>query len=301
MARPKIGLALGSGAARGWAHIGVIEALVSADIEPDIVCGCSIGALVGAAYASNRLPDLKLYAEALTWSGAVKLLDLDLSGGGLVGGRFVIEQLRALGLSHRIEDCAKSFAAVATDLETGREIWLREGPIDEAVRASISIPGVFGPAYIDGRWLADGAVVNPVPVSVCRALGADIIIAVSPNTDNMAPVKAQPVQNKTRSPEFKQRIAEQAPGPLQAQISEIVSTLFPPPAAKPGYFDVLLNSINIMQDQITRARLAGEPPHIMLAPRLGEIEPMQFHRAREAVAEGRACMEQALPALRRYL
>jgi NTE family protein len=296
----RIGLALGSGAAKGWAHIGVLEALQDAGIEPDIVCGCSMGALVGGAYASNALPALKTFAEDLTPRGIVKLLDIGLSGGGVIMGRQIVEMLRSVGFCERIEDCRAPFAAVATNLETGRELWLREGALDEAVRASISIPGVLNPIRVDGHWLADGALVNPVPVSVCRAMGADIIIAVNVNSDAVERFEA-PEAQKRSSPEFVSTLVDRAPAFIKDQAAEMLGNLFPPPTVSPGYFDVLMNAINIMQDQITRARLAGDPPHVLVAPRLGDIGPMEFHRAKEAIAEGRASMEEALPALKRHL
>src|SRR5262249_23080471 len=173
MGSPRIGLALGSRAARGWSHIGVIEALAKAGIAPDIVCGCSIGALVGAAYVAGALHALKDFAQFLTWREIARMLDVRLSGGGLIGGHDIVEFLRELKISAPIANYSKPFGAVATDLETGREIWLREGSIEEAARASISIPGILSPARHGHRWLVDGGLVNPVPVSVCRALGAD--------------------------------------------------------------------------------------------------------------------------------
>ena len=183
MASPRIGLALGSGAARGWSHIGIIEALAEAGIEPDIVCGCSMGALVGAAHVAGELPALKDFAQSLTWPQIARMLDVRLSGGGLIAGQEIVAFLRKLKISAPITTYSKPFAAVATDLESGREIWLREGPIDAAVRASISIPGIPSPARHADRWLVDGGLVNPVPVSVCRALGADVVIAVNLNGD----------------------------------------------------------------------------------------------------------------------
>ncbi|MDI1345205.1 MAG: patatin-like phospholipase family protein [Pseudolabrys sp.] len=306
MTRPRIGLALGSGSARGWSHIGVIEALHEAGIESDIVCGSSFGAIVGAAYVTNQLPALKSFAETLTWREIVSLLDVSLSGGGLINGKQIIALLRRLGIDSTIENCAKPYAAIATDLETGREIWLREGPIDEAVRASIALPGIFSPARNAERWLVDGGLVNPVPISACRALGADIVIAVNLNGDIMGRrFKAEPTTPIGRfaavPPEFLRRLIDQVPASLREQAAVVAPKLLQSAPSHPGYFDVLANSINIMQDQITRSRLAGEPPHVMLVPRLGHIGLMEYHRAAEAIAEGRACVEQAMPALRRYI
>src|ERR1019366_1647957 len=160
-----------------------IDALIEAGIAPDIVCGTSIGAFVGAAYVAGRLTELRQWAEVVTWREIVGLMDVRLSGGGLIDGKQVVEFLRDLGIGAPIESYAKVYAAVATDLVTGREIWLQSGPIHEAVRASIALPGILSPARIDGKWLLDGGLANPVPVSVCRALGADVIIAVNLNGD----------------------------------------------------------------------------------------------------------------------
>lgn len=305
MARPRIGIALGSGSARGWTHIGVLEALHSAGVEPDIVCGSSIGALVGAAYVTGQLAALKEFAESLTWRKIVGLLDVRLSGGGVISGRQIVALLRKLKITADIEDCAKPYAAIATDLESGREIWLREGPIDDAVRASISLPGIFSPSRQGDRWLVDGGLVNPVPVSACRALGADIVIAVNMNSDIVEPFEGRSSRSIMRGmavpPEFVGRLLEQIPPGIRKQASAIAPKLLGSTPMSPGYFDVLANSINIMQDQITRSRLAGEPPHVMLAPRLRGIGLMEYHRATEAITEGRACVEQALPILRRYI
>ena len=304
MSRPRVGLALGSGSARGWAHIGVIDALIEAGIEPDIVCGASMGALVGAAYVAGQLAGLRQWAERSTWRQIARLMDVRLSGGGLINGRQVVAFLQQLGVAEPIESYARKYAAVATDLATGREIWLQSGPIHEAVRASIALPGILSPARRDGKWLVDGGLSNPIPVSVCRALGADVIVAVNLNGDLLArrftePEPATAVPSGV-SREFLRRVVGQLPKALGRQAADNGS-----PAARrdpaPGYFDVLATALNIMQDHITRTRLAGEPPHVMLVPRLRGIGLMEFNRAEEAIAEGRACVDQALPTLKRYL
>ncbi|MBU4528709.1 MAG: patatin-like phospholipase family protein [Hoeflea sp.] len=307
MKHPRIGLALGSGAARGWSHIGVIDALAEAGIEPEIVCGTSIGSLVGAAYVAGRLPALREWAMAATWREIVALVDVRLSGGGVVDGKQIVAFLKRLGIDAPIENYDKKYAAVATDLVTGREIWLQSGPVYEAVRASIALPGILSPARIDGQWLVDGGLTNPVPVSVCRALGADVIIAVNLNGDLVGrrfESGPAPSANAVQTPvpnESLDRMLNHLPEPLRAQARQMMPNLLPKGASVPGYFDVISNSINIMQDQITRTRLAGEPPHVMLIPRLGDLGLMEFNRAAEAIAEGRACVENALPMLRRYL
>ena len=306
MAAPRIGLALGSGSARGWAHIGIIESLVEAGIEADIVCGTSIGSLVGAAYVASCLKELRQWAETATWREIVGLMDVRLSGGGLINGKQVVSFLRGLGVEEPIESYTKRYAAIATDLVSGREIWLEFGPIHEAVRASIALPGILSPARVGGKWLVDGGLSNPVPVSVCRALGAEVIIAVNLNGDLLGRRFASEPSAEATLPsrvpsDFLNRVLKELPAPLREQVTQIAPQLLPQEPSTPGYFDVLANCINIMQDHITRARLAGEPPHVMLAPRLRDIGLMEFNRAKEAIAEGRYCVEQALPMLRHYL
>jgi NTE family protein len=306
MMRPRIGLALGSGSARGWAHIGVIDALTEAGISPDIVCGASMGALVGAAHVAGRLGELRQWAQSATWRKIARLTDLRLTGGGLISGRQVVAFLRDLGISAPIQSYATQYAAVATDLATGREIWLQSGPIHEAVRASIALPGIFSPARADGRWLLDGGLSNPVPVSVCRALGADVIIAVNLNGELLGrrftePEPPEAPRASRISGEVLRRMLGQLPLPLPGRRAAAEPEPGPADEPPPGYFDVLASAINIMQDHITRTRLAGEPPHVMLVARIRSIGLMEFNRAEEAIAEGRACVDQALPALQRYL
>lgn len=305
MAARRIGLALGSGSARGWSHIGIIDALAEAGIEPDIVCGTSIGALVGAAYVAGCLADMRRWAEEATWREIVALMDIRVSGGGVVEGKDVVAWLKGLGIEQSIESYAKRYAAVATDLASGREVWLERGPILEAVRASIAIPGILSPVRVDDKWLVDGGLSNPVPVSVCRALGAEVIIAVNLNGDLLGRrFASEPTSEPRSSPpvpsEFVTRVLRQLPPAFREQAAAIVPRLLPQRTVVPGYFEVLANSINIMQDYVTRARLAGEPPHVMLAPRLRDIGLMEFNRAREAIAEGQLCVQQAMPALRHY-
>jgi len=307
MVSPRIGIALGSGAARGWSHIGVLSSLIEAGIEPDVVCGTSIGAFVGAAYVAERLTELQRWAETVTWRDIVALLDVRLSGGGLIDGKAIVEFLQELGVGQPIESYAKRYAAIATDLVTGREIWLDSGSIHEAVRASIALPGIFSPVGIHGKWLIDGGLCNPVPVSVCRALGADVIIAINLNGDLLGRrFQSQSERTPTTVPsrlqnELLDRVLSRLPAGLRQQAGRVARQLLPKAPSTLGYFDVLANSINIMQDHITRSRLAGEPPHVLLVPRLRDFGLLEFNRAEEAIAEGRVCVEQALPMLRRFL
>ena len=302
MTKYTIGLALGGGAARGWSHIGVLETLLDAGVEPKVMAGTSIGALVGAAYACGRLADLKAWAQAIDWRTIAGLLDVKVANGGLIDGARVQRVLRDLGMDKPIEDLPMKYAAVATDLADGREIWLQSGPVDRAIRASIALPGIFSPSLVDGKWLADGGLVNQVPVSTCRALGADFVIAVGLGDGMLAKRAAglSPTAAEEASAAQRGRLMEmvaQMPGPFRDQAARILPQLLSSGPKSPGYFDVLANALNIMQDRITRSRLAGEPPHAMISPQVAHIKLMDFHRASEAIAAGRAATEKALDGL----
>ena len=305
MSRYRIGLALGGGAARGWSHIGVIEALLEAGIEPEFVAGTSIGAIVGGALAAGRFDALKEWALTVDRGTIAGLVDVKLTTGGLVEGERIRQQMRDLGLGGPIEKLAIRFAAVATDLADGREIWLEEGPLDVAIRASIGLPGIFSPWLVDDRWLVDGGLANQIPVSTCRALGSNFVIAVGLN-DGMLSKHAADMTPfpENGGPSVRARIVDmlsQVPGPWGAQAANAASQLLAGGPRSPGYFNVLANSLNIMQDRITRSRLAGEPPHAMISPRVSQIQLLDFHRAAEAIAAGRAAAEQALPFIEEQL
>lgn len=296
--RPRIGVALGSGAARGWAQIGVLEGLAALGIVPDVVSGTSIGALVGSAFVTGTLGRLKTRMEAFGRRDVAAMLDVHLATGGLIEGRRVEHFLDSLGITGSIESLGHRYAAVATDLASGREIWLQQGPIGRAVRASIGMPGIFSPTRLDDRWLIDGGLVNPVPVSLARALGADIVIAVDLNSglvgrrfDEADTVLAP----STTAP----AVSTQAPQWLMAAVNPFLQRVLESETDYPSYFGVLANSLNIMQDRITRTRLAGDPPDVLLCPRLEEFSWLDFHRAHEAIAEGLACVKAAEPMIRR--
>lgn len=287
--RPKIGLAVGGGAARGWAAIGVLRRLREAGIVPDVVAGTSMGAVVGACDLAGRLDQLEAFATELTPRRVFALLDLHLGGSGFVGG----DRLARLIVSHlddiRIEDLGRPFTAVATELATGHEIWLNSGRLVDALRASYALPGIFEPVHIGRRLLVDGALVNPVPVSVCRALGAELVIAVNVSTEAIGHgtvVQSLPADagEATRSETTTEGIAP-----------SLFRRLFGGGTDKPGLSGVMMESFNIIQDRITRSRLAGDPPDVMIAPRLSHIGLFDFHRAPEAIAVGVSATDRALP------
>lgn len=278
--KPRLGLALGSGAARGWAHIGIIRALERLGVKPDLVAGCSIGSFVGAAYAAGELDKLESWVRGFNRLQVMGLLDPALSGGLFRG-----DKVFGIAASHLgdppMESLPLPFACVATELDTGREIWLQQGPLRQCVRASCGMPGILTPTRIDDRWLVDGAVVNPVPISLARAMGAEVVIAVNLNTDLHQPWTDEP--------------DEPAPGGLFSQ------WLGRGEPSTPGMWGVMTGSINIMQERITRARMAGDPPEIQLCPRLGNLSIMDFHRAGDAISEGEACVERNLDQLKEEL
>jgi len=306
----RIGLVLGGGAARGWAHIGAIRALHEAGIRPDVVCGTSIGALVGAVYAKGDLDWLERWVSGLTWQTVVRLLDLRVSG-GLLGGKKVIRLFANQFDGCRIADLPLRYVAVATELDTGREFWLQEGSVVEAVRASIAIPGLFTPVWHDHVWLVDGGLSNPVPVSVARAMRADFVIAIDLNNDLLngrdfgGVIPALPVPDETALPPVSLRRNGKpwprwlAPAPEHA--SDDVRIPPAPSARVPSMLSSIAQSIDIMQVRITRSRLAGEPADILIQPRLGGMSIFDFHRAGPAIAEGRAAVERMMPAIRAHL
>lgn len=301
MAKTKIGLALGSGSARGWAHIGVIRALEEEGIHPDIVTGCSIGALVGAAYVGGHLPVLEKWVEGLNFVDVVKLLDVKMSG-GLIEGENLMGSFNDKIAQLNIEELPMPFAAVATDLNSGREIWLQEGPLPSAVRASIALPGLFSPVKRDGRWLVDGGLTNPVPVSLCRALGADIIIAVNLNSD----IVGKHLRESEQKAEYEERdlftqmLDKFNDSFKETRVSQWLRSI-DDKHTPPGLFEVMATAINIMQDRITKSRMAGDPPDVVLSPRLGKLGLLEFDRAEEAIAEGYDSVRRMLPAIHHQL
>lgn len=305
--KPKIALALGSGSARGWAHIGVINELRTLGVEPDIVAGSSIGALVGAAYAADQLERLEHWTKALDWRGILKYLDPSLLGGGLIQGEKLSELVAQYVEDLHFEELPRQLGVVATELETGREIWFREGPVMTAVRASIGLPGLFKPIAHEGRWLVDGGLSNPVPVSLCRAMGADLVIAVNLNGDLLgrhfrrAEAKTPSVARGEGDEALWDRLALQLKNTLNSRRDMLFSRLFGEGRDTPGLYEVLASSINIMQDRITRSRMAGDPPDIILTPRLSRIGLMEFDRAATAIDEGHLAVRRMQPALEALL
>jgi NTE family protein len=289
--RLRIGLALGGGAARGWAHIGVLRVLRELGINPDIVCGTSIGALVGAAWVTGEFDDFAAWVERLTRRQVFTLLDLRFAG-GLIAGQNLLAALEEFIPNRDIGDCDTIYGAVATDLVNGNEVWLREGSILNATRASIALPGLFSPHNHDGRWLVDGGLVNPVPVSLCRAFGADVVIAVDLNSDLLERHKID--APASREVDDEHSLAGNGEEKLLDRLSQWVGPWLGNGGEQvPSILEVLGRSINIMMARITRSRMAGDPPDILLAPRLAHVGLMDFHRGHETIGVGEAAARES--------
>jgi NTE family protein len=310
----RIGLALGSGAARGWAHVGVIRALAERGIEPDVVGGTSMGAIVGAAYSAGQIDDFETWACELEWRQVMSYLDLSFRG-GLINARRLFQFFEDVLPGRTIGSLERPFAAVGTDLANGQEVWMRQGDLLAALRASIALPGLITPSQWEGRWMVDGGLVNPVPVSLCRALGADSVIAVDLNTTllgrrfvpEVEPVPAESPPEVARPSDSRAddaAIDEDAPlgarlnGMLRefaADIRSRVGSDAPDDGpSMPSLYDVMANAVNIMQVRIGRSRMAGDPPELLIAPRMSGFGILDFDRAEEAIEEGRRAVARAL-------
>ncbi len=305
---PKIGLALGGGVARGWAHIGVLRALEREGIIPDVICGTSIGALVGGCYLAGHLDTLEAWARSLTKRRMLGYLDILMNGGGLLGGRKLERMMNTYLEDVRIESLPCPFVAITGELATGHEVWIEEGPLVDAVQASYALPGVFSPRKRDGRWLIDGALVNPVPVSVCRAKGARLVIAVTLNADSFgkannlaaeAPITdeilkiAQTADSKSPWTESgARRRRRDTPNGL------VMRQLFGHGQAAPGMGTVMLGALNIVMDRLARSRMAGDPPDVLVCPQAGHVSLLAFDQADELIRLGDEAVSRQIPSIR---
>jgi NTE family protein len=297
---PRIGLALGGGAARGWAHIGVVRTLVAAGIVPDVIAGTSIGALVGGAWAAGRLDILEEWARAATRRRMLGLLDFRIGGSGLINGGRLLQLMQKNFGDIAVEDLETRFAAIATEIGSGHEIWMTRGSLTDAIRASYALPGIFSPVKVAGRWLMDGALVNPIPVSAARALGARVVIAVNLNADVFG--RGTVIQEHGLDAEAEAELEQEADPRqgigkifrMQRGISRAVAGTGKGPG---GIASVMVDAFNITQDRIARSRLAGDPPDLMISPRLSDIGLFEFHRADEAIRLGVEATERALAEL----
>ena len=316
MADCKIGLALGGGAARGWSHIGVLRALAKAGIHPDIVVGTSIGAVVGGCYVAGELDELEGFARELTRRKVLGYLDFNFSGSGLISGQKLCNRLDQKLANVDIERLGRRYVAVATEIGSGHEIWLSSGPLVEAMRASYALPGIFKPVAINGRWLFDGALVNPIPVSVARALGARYVIAVNLNADlgghgtivpQLAGAAPEPAVAAPAASDVAQTAAGEDASNVLVRNGRAVKKLLQrqffgrADNSGPGISTVMMEAFNIVQDRIARSRLAGDPPDAMISPRLGDFGLFDFHRADDLIACGVRAAEREIDDIAREI
>jgi NTE family protein len=325
--RPVLGLALGGGAARGWAHIGVLRELEAHGIRPDIVVGTSVGAIAGGCYAAGKLAELEKFCRTLTKSRVFTLMDLSFSGSGLIGGGRLKNRLERELAGVEIESLSPKFAAVATEIGSGHEIWLTRGSLVEAMRASYALPGIFEPVQHGGRWLFDGALVNPIPVTVCRALGASYVIAVNLNADTLnkgtvIPDHGAPVRQTVAAvPVLVPALAAET-SPTMVKRSSLMGGLMNTAGmlgrqwggrellrrqftrredGAPGIASVMIDAFNITQDRISRSRLAGDPPDLLINAKVGRIGLFEFHRADELIQAGRDATSRAIAEISDHL
>ncbi|MGO9984574.1 MAG: patatin-like phospholipase family protein [Rhodomicrobium sp.] len=299
MTKVLIGLALGGGAARGLAHIGVIEALSEAGLEPQIVAGTSIGAVAGGFYAAGRLHELHEFARGLTLRQLLRYLDVNLAGSSLMKGKRLEKTMASHIGDVQIEQMPRKFVAVATELGTGQEVWLTKGSLTAALRASYALPGIFKPVRIGGRWLMDGALVNPVPVSAARAFGAQFVIAVTLHSGQYVRNTLFPVEAEAA---LDARAEYQTPGETRKKSRFTLvkrQILGQRRDGAPGIPRVVLEAFNITQNRIARSRLAGDPPDATIQVNLEGIGLFDFHKAEQAIDQGRTAVHRFLSSMRR--
>jgi NTE family protein len=297
--RTKIGIALGAGAARGWSHIGVLLELNANGIFPDVVAGTSIGAVVGGSYAAGKLKEIEHFARNLTKKRVLGMMDVSFSGVSFLGGVRLRRELENEFSGRSFEDLDKSFATVATEFGTGHEIWLTKGNVADAIRASYALPGIFEPVEINGRWLFDGALVNPIPVTLCRALGAEIVIAVNLVSDTMFrgtvihdPMSIEPMLEKYSFGAPERTLSARIFGGMGGNLRRLFGRR---EDGAPGIANAMMDAFNIAQWRISRSRLAGDPPDVLINARLGKVGLFDFHRADELIAMGREATRRVLP------
>ncbi|HEX6692734.1 MAG TPA: patatin-like phospholipase family protein [Burkholderiales bacterium] len=311
--KPRIGFALGSGSARGWAHIGAIRALEERGVKPDVICGSSIGALVGAAYASGQLDKLEKWCTGLGWTTVVRLMDLSWSG-GLIRGARLFNLFNTILDDVDIDELSVPYGAVATELGSGREVWLRHGKMLDAVRASCAMPGIFRPAVRDGVLLVDGGLVNPVPVSMCRALGADVVIAVDLSWGKLGVYRERGKGKEDSGNELPDGTVEMPVAPREmpgwlgrlgrgwmARTAKKVEEQVRDQIRMPSILEVFTTSLDIVEMRVARSRLSGDPADVLLTPLLPGFRTMDFHRSKEAIEEGRAAVERMAPLIEQVI
>jgi NTE family protein len=317
----RVALALGGGGARGYAHIGVIDALQDRGYQIVGISGTSMGALVGGLQAAGKLDEFAEWAKSLTQRAILRLLDPSISAAGVMRAEKILDAVRDILGPVTIEELPIPYTAVATDLLTGRSVWFQRGPLDAAIRASIAIPGLIAPHEIEGRLLADGGILDPLPMAPLSAVNADLTIAVSLNGSEV-------IRNRAPEPgatlEWLNRMVRSTSALLdttaarslldrptaRAVLSRFgseeldddadtadVDTREPSGVPKLGSFEVMDRTIEISQAALARHTLATYPPDLLIEVPRSACRSLEFHRAAEMIAAGRALATRALGAL----
>ncbi len=293
--RKTVALVLGSGSSRGWAHIGAIEALEEGGIPIDFISGCSVGSYVGALYASGSLASLKDFVVSMDGKKVFSYFDVVFPRSGLLDGTKKVTELFSMHTSvERFSELNIPVMMVATDLQRGEKVVLKSGNLLHALRATMSVPGLFAPTRVKGRWLVDGGIVDPVPVGVARATEADVVIAVDLNSAIVSRRMKKPeiteVANTVQEdPKGKNELLTKLSDyyeTTEATFKNKINELLGHDSNMPAIIDTVMTSINIMQERITRINLAVEPPDVLVQPRLGALKMMDFDQVELAIEEG---------------
>ena len=260
-----------------------------------------MGAMIAGAYAAGFIDPLEKLVKKLTWPDILSFMDVNLPRAGLFEGDKLTKYLRERMTDLQIEDLSIPFAAVATELNSGKEVWLQEGSLMDAIRASMSMPGILTPFQNGTQWLVDGGLVNPIPVSLCRAMGAEIVIAVNLNSDIMGrrflSRDKGSVMNNGKGL-LSQKLASLINGKLKAgQVSIFKKLIQEQPDRGPSMIQVISKSVYIMQDRMTKQRLASDPPDVIITPHLAHIGLLEFNRGEESIEEGYRAAQLMMPML----
>lgn len=296
-----LGLALGSGGARGWAHIGVIKALTEAEIPINYVAGTSIGAFVGGAYVAGRIRELESFVRQLDWKMVLSYFDLVFPNQGLLDGNKIYDLLYSQIQDLKIEDAPIPFCCVATDLISGQELRLRSGLVADAIRASISMPGVFTPFKQNSTYLGDGGIVNPVPVNVVREMGADVILAVNLNHNYGTEIPVEMAEpDEPDNSDLIAAMGEQY-NLLTQKVAAKLEQWLPQENSDLNIFDIIGTTINIMEQRVTSLNLELDPPDLLIEPNLCGYGIFDFDKATEIIGEGYRKTQSLLPKLQELL
>ena len=285
----RVALVLGSGGARGYAHIGAIAEIESRGHEVVAVAGSSMGALVGGLYAAGVLDDYATWARGLTQSQMLRLLDPKWSAGGAIAAERIFAKVGELVGERLIEDLRIPFTAVATDLRARREVWFQRGPLLSAVRASIAIPGVITPVVMNGRLLADGGLMNPMPIEPTASAAADLTIAISLQGDRSAREQSTPAREPAE-PTWRDDLVERVRRSVGREKEP------PDPLEQVRISDVVGLSMDAMQGLVARYRMAGLPPDVLVTVPVSAARTLDFHRATAMIELGQQLTAEALDA-----